>query len=62
MIRKIKSTYDELMESMSPQERKEYDEGLKKVLLSELQLALIARDDISVRKLAELFIEDISWQ
>ena len=62
MIRKIKSTYDELMESMSPQERKEYDEGLKKVLLSELQLALIARDDISVRKLAELFIEDISWK
>lgn len=54
MTKKIKSTYDELIESMSTQERKGYDAELKDLLLSEFILALIEQDGVSVRKLAKL--------
>lgn len=54
MTKKIKSTYDELMESLSPKERKEFEKEYKELLLSELPLAIMAQDNISVRKLAKL--------
>jgi len=54
MTKKIKSTYDELVESLSPQEKKEFDEEYKDLLLSEMILAAMHEDDISVRKLAKL--------
>lgn len=52
--KKIKSTYDEYVESLSPQKKKEFDEGYKELLLSELILAAMAKDAISVRELAKM--------
>jgi hypothetical protein len=54
MNKKIKSTHDERVESFTAQQKKEYDKGLKDFILSELILALMERDDISVRKLAKM--------
>jgi hypothetical protein len=54
MTKKIKSTYDELMESMNPKEKKAYEAELKDFLLSELILAAMEQDAVSVRKLAKL--------
>jgi hypothetical protein len=42
MTKKIKSTVDTLLESMSSKERQEFNEELKDFALSELILALIA--------------------
>lgn len=39
---------------MNPKEKREYDKDLKDFLLSELILAAMEDDDISVRKLAKL--------
>jgi len=44
MIKKTKSTFDEFLESLSPEERKKYDEEYKELLLSELMLATQAKD------------------
>jgi hypothetical protein len=54
MAKKIKSTYEEHIESLSPKRKKEFDEGLKEFALSEIILALMERDEISVRKLAKM--------
>jgi hypothetical protein len=54
MTKKIKSTYDKLMESMTPNEKKEYEKELKDLIISELVLAAMEEDNISVRKLAKL--------
>ena len=54
MNKKVKSTYDELMESMSQKEKKEYEAELNDFLLSELILAAMEQDNVSVRKLAKL--------
>ncbi len=54
MTKKIKSTVDELIESLSPEERKQYDEEYREFLLSELILAAMAKDNISVRNLAKM--------
>lgn len=54
MTKKIKSTCDEFVESLSSQEKKEFDEEYKDLLLSEMILAAMHQDDISVRKLAKL--------
>ena len=54
MTKKIKSTVDELIESLSPEERKEFDEEYKELLLSELIFAAMEKDNISVRKLAKM--------
>jgi hypothetical protein len=54
MTKKIKSTYDKLMESMTPKEKKEYETELKDFIISELVLAAMEEDSISVRKLAKL--------
>lgn len=54
MSKKIKSTSDEFIESLSPQELKKFKEGYKDFALSELILALMEHDDVSVRKLAKI--------
>jgi len=54
MKRKIKSTSEKLMESLSPKELKEFNEGYKDFALSELILAMMEHDDVSVRKLAKI--------
>ena len=52
MIKKPLSTYDEHMQSLSPKELKAYKKGYQELLLSELLIAAMQEDDISVRKLA----------
>ncbi len=47
------STYDKLMARLSPQERIEFEEGYREFVLSELLIALMHEDNISVRKLAK---------
>lgn len=54
MTKKTKSTFDKFIESLSPQERKKYDEEYREFILSELILAAMAKDNISVRKLAKM--------
>lgn len=54
MTKKIKSTCDEFIESLSPKEKKAFDEEYKELLFSELLLAAMEHDDVSVRKLAKL--------
>ena len=57
----IKSTYEELIESMSQKERKQFFDEYKELLLSELVLAGIAKDDVSVEKLTKL-IEEVKFK
>ncbi len=52
--KKLKSTYEEFIEAKTPQQRAEYEQGYKDFLLSEMLLAAMEEDDISVRKLAKL--------
>ena len=54
MTKKIKSTYDEFVESLNPKEKRTFEAERKELLLSELLLATMHEDDISVRKLAAL--------
>jgi hypothetical protein len=54
MNKKIQTTSDEFLESLSPKERKKFEEGYKDFALSELILALMERDEVSVRKLAKV--------
>ena len=54
MTKKTKSTYDKLMASMSAKEKTEYEKELKDFIISELILAAMEEDNISVRKLAKL--------
>jgi len=50
MEKKVKSSYDELMEDK--EQRASFEKGYKDLLLSELILAFKEMDDISVRRLA----------
>lgn len=56
--KKIKSTVQEFVDSLPTKERKEFDKEYKDLLLSELLISIMKKDEISVRKLAEL--SDIS--
>ncbi len=47
------STYDQHMLNLSPKELKEYKKGYQEFLLSELVIAAMQEDDLSVRKLAK---------
>lgn len=51
MVKKIKSTYDEIVKDPKRQER--IDREYKELLISELLIAAMANDDISVRELAQ---------
>ena len=52
--KKQKSTFDQFVEKLSPKEKKEFDQEYKDLLLSELILAAMAQDEISVRELAKM--------
>ncbi len=52
--KKIKSTFEEFMTSKTPTEKKEYKDGYRDFILSEMILAAMQEDDISVRKLAKI--------
>lgn len=54
MIKKVKSTADKFVESLTPKQKKEFFEEYRELLLSELLLAAMEQDEISVRKLAKL--------
>jgi len=54
MTKKIKSTYDKFIESMTPQQKKKFEEEYREFALSELILALMERDEISARKRAKM--------
>ena len=53
-MKKVKSTVDTFIDSLSPRELKKFNEERQEFLLSELILAAMERDNISVRKLAKL--------
>ena len=53
MSKKIKSTCDELVDSMGKKEREEFFREYKELLLSELLLAAMEKEELSVRKLAK---------
>lgn len=50
---KTKSTYDIFYESLSKEEQKKFDEEYRELLVSELLIAAMQEDDISVRRLAQ---------
>ena len=54
MNKKMKSTSEKFMESLTPKQLKEFNEEYKSFALSELILALMEQDEISVRKLAKI--------
>ncbi len=54
MSKKVKSTIQEFIDSLSPRERKKYEEERQEFLLSEIILAAMEKDNVSVRKLAKL--------
>lgn len=54
MTKKIKSTVDKFKASLTPQEKKVFDAEYKELLLSEMILAAMEEDHISVRRLAKL--------
>ena len=47
-----KSTYDKFYESLSAEEKKDFDNEYKDLLISEMLFAAMAQDDVSVRELA----------
>ncbi len=52
--RSVKTTCEEFVNSLSPKEKREFDEEFKDLAFSELLLAIMAQDEISVRKLAKM--------
>ena len=46
------TTYDRVIEKMSPSRKKKFDEKYRELVFSELLIALMKEDDISVGKLA----------
>ena len=54
MSKKMKSTMDKFIESLSPRELKKFNEERQEFILSELILAAMEKDNISVRKLAKM--------
>lgn len=54
MTKQTKSTMDKFMESLSATERRKLNEEYQELLLSELILAAMEKDNISVRKLAKM--------
>ena len=47
------STYDRFIKNMSPARKKKFDEGYRDFILSELLIALMKEDEVSVRELAK---------
>lgn len=53
-ISKVKSTFEEHMEAKTPEERRAFEEGYRDFVLSELLLAAMEEDEVSVRELAKI--------
>lgn len=53
MNKKVLSTYDEHLKGMTKNRRKNFEEGYRDLLLSELLIAIMQEDEISVRELAK---------
>jgi len=54
MNKKIKTISDKFLETLTPKELKKFKDDYKKFALSELILALMEEDDISVHELAKI--------
>lgn len=48
------STADEFLQKLTPQRRKKFDSQLREFALSELLLAIMEQDNLSIRRLAKL--------
>lgn len=53
MNKKITTTYDRFVNKMSAREKRAFDQEYNELLLSELLIALMQQNEISIRKLAE---------
>ena len=53
MSKKVATNYNDFVKSLSPKEKKKFDEQYRDLLLSEMILAAMEEDNISVRKLAK---------
>lgn len=53
MSKKQKSTYDKYVEAMSPERRRKFEEGYREFLISEMLIAIMEQDGVSVRELAK---------
>lgn len=47
------STYDEYIQKLTKEERKKFEEGYRDFVLSELLIAIMEEDEVSVRELAK---------
>lgn len=54
MNKKPKSTYEEYVESLTAPDRERFEREFKDFALSELLLAIMEQDELSVRKLAKI--------
>lgn len=54
MTKKLRSTADKFIESLSSKEKKAFDQEYRELLLSEMILAAMQQDHVSVRQLAKL--------
>lgn len=54
MSKKVKTTVGEFIKSMTAKEKKQFEQEHKDFLISEMLIAAMQKDDVSVRKLAEL--------
>ncbi len=54
MSKNVKSTYEKFVESLSPTERKKFDEERREFIISEMICAAMKKDDVSVRRLAKM--------
>ena len=50
----VKSTCDEYIESLSPRALKKFKEGYRQFAFSELLLAIMDKDEVSVQRLAKI--------
>lgn len=50
--KKAQTTYERHIQKMTPERKKQFDEGYRDLVLSEMLIALMKEDDVSVRALA----------
>jgi DNA-binding Xre family transcriptional regulator len=54
MTKNVKSTCGEFLKSLTPKQKKQFDKEHKEFLISEMLIAAMQNDDVSVRELAKL--------
>ncbi|MGB8468328.1 MAG: hypothetical protein WCE21_04945 [Candidatus Babeliales bacterium] len=52
--KRTQSTYEKFVEKLSPKEKKEFEQEYRELVLSELILAAMKEDAVSVRELAKM--------